>query len=458
MELGESLRLARERKGLSLRSLSSALGVDPAYLSRVEAGKVPPSEALLTKAAVLLGVDADELLIMSGRLPSGWQEAVRLDPAAVTTLLRGDLQAFMDQESGRPEPWDDGTVSDVRGDEGVSYGARSRPGPVDLPNATPSYSTALGRSYLGDSLALLPQLEAGSVNLVMTSPPYALHFKKEYGNAPQDEYLDWFRPFAREIHRVLADDGSFVLDIGGSYRPKLPVRSLYHFKLLVMLCEEFGFHLAQEFFWYNPAKMPAPAEWVTVRRIRVRDSVNCVWWLSKTPFPKADNRKVLQEYSPDMLRLIKRGYTAKRRPSGHVITDKWSRDQGGSIPPNLLQFGNNDSNGAYLRACSAAGISPHPARFPPSLPAFFIRFLTDENDLVLDPFAGSNTTGYVAESLGRRWLSFEVEEKYVLGGKLRFAVTEPPPSGAVRPGVRPKKGQAQYAASLFGEEGPKERP
>lgn len=448
MELGESLRVARERKGFSLRSFSSALGVDPAYLSRVEAGKVPPSEALLTRAAVLLGVDADELLIMSGKLPSGWQEAVRLDPAAVTTLLRGDLQAFMNQESSRPEPWDHASVSDVKA---ASYSTDSHP--VDLPNAAPSYSTSLGRSYLGDSLALLPQVEAGSVNLVMTSPPYALHFKKEYGNAPQDEYLDWFRPFAKEIYRVLADDGSFVIDIGGSYRPRVPVRSLYHFKLLVMLCEEFGFHLAQEFFWYNPAKMPAPAEWVTVRRIRVRDSVNCVWWLSKTPFPKADNRKVLQEYSPDMLRLIKRGYTAKRRPSGHIITEKWSKDQGGSIPPNLLQFGNNDSNGAYLKACSAAGISPHPARFPPSIPAFFIRFLTDENDVVLDPFAGSNTTGYVAESLGRRWLSFEVEEKYVLGGKLRFEAKEPPPSTA----VRPQSTDSQYAASLFGNENPKER-
>ncbi|MEW6230327.1 MAG: DNA methyltransferase, partial [Bacillota bacterium] len=439
-----------ERKGFTLRSFASCLDVDPSYLSRVEAGKVPPSEPLLKRAAVLLGLDADELLIMSGKLPSAWQEVVRLDPAAVTTLIRGDLEAFMSQESERLETWGSARISDVKS---ASYSAD--PGPVDLANATPYYATPLGRSYLGDSLDLLPQVEAGSVNLVMTSPPYALHFKKEYGNAPQGEYLEWFRPFAKEIHRVLADDGSFVIDIGGSYRPKLPVRSLYHFKLLVMLCEEFGFHLAQEFFWYNPAKMPAPAEWVTVRRIRVRDSVNCVWWLSKTPFPKADNRKVLQAYSSDMLRLIKRGYTAKRRPSGHVITEKWSKDQGGSIPPNLLQFGNNDSNGAYLRACSQAGISPHPARFPPSIPGFFIRFLTDERDLVLDPFAGSNTTGYVAESLRRRWLSFEIEERYVLGGKLRFEAKEPPPSTAVR--AKGTDGESQYVASLFGSESPKER-
>jgi site-specific DNA-methyltransferase (cytosine-N4-specific) len=439
----------REGKGHTLRSFSSALGVDPAYLSRVEAGKVPPSQALLTRAAVLLGADPDELLIMSGRLPSGWQEAVRLEPTAITTMFRGDLQAFMSQKLNRPEAWDHERVSDVKA---APY--RADRGPVDLPKATWNYSTPLGRSYLGDSLSLLPQVEAGSVNLVVTSPPYALHFKKEYGNAPQDEYLEWFRPFAREVHRVLADDGSFVVDIGGSYRPKMPVRSLYHFKLLVMLCEEFGYHLAQEFFWYNPAKMPAPAEWVTVRRIRVRDSVNCIWWLCKTPFPKADNRRVLQEYSPDMLRLIKRGYTAKRRPSGHVITDKWAKDQGGSIPPNLLEFGNNDSNGAYLKACSQAGLSPHPARFPPNIPGFFVRFLTDEGDLVLDPFAGSNTTGYVAESLGRRWLSFEVEEKYVMGGQLRFATKAPPPQATVR--AQDTEQESHYAMSLFGGEAPKE--
>jgi hypothetical protein len=106
---------------------------------------------------------------------------------------------------------------------------------------------------------------------VLTSPPYALHFKKEYGNKDKHEYVDWLLPFAREIRRVLRDDGSFVLNIGGSYNKGTPTRSIYHFKLLVALVEDVGFHLAQECFWYNPAKMPMPAEWVTVRRVRVKD-------------------------------------------------------------------------------------------------------------------------------------------------------------------------------------------
>ena len=144
------------------------------------------------------------------------------------------------------------------------------------------------------------------------------------------KYVDWFRPFAEQIFRALRPDGSFVLNIGGSYQKGSPTRSLYHFRLLLMLCDEIGFHLAQEAFWYNPAKLPVPAEWVNVRRIRIKDSVEFVWWLSKTDNPKADNRNVLVDYSDDMRRLIKRGYRAKVRPSGHNITEKFRKDHGGS--------------------------------------------------------------------------------------------------------------------------------
>jgi site-specific DNA-methyltransferase (cytosine-N4-specific) len=167
----------------------------------------------------------------------------------------------------------------------------------------PFYCTTFGAAFLGNSLELLEHIPDDSVNLVLTSPPYALHFKKEYGNAQKAEYVGWFLPFAKHIFRILKGDGSFVLNIGGSYNQGTPTRSLYHFHLLIALVERLGFHLAQECFWYNPAKMPAPAEWVTVRRVRVRDSVEYVWWLSKTPWPKANNLYVLKEYSPDMIRL-----------------------------------------------------------------------------------------------------------------------------------------------------------
>jgi DNA modification methylase len=291
--------------------------------------------------------------------------------------------------------------------------------PARLVPERPAYRTTLGATYLGDSVQLLAAMPSDSVDLVVTSPPYALHFQKEYGNVSKEVYVDWFRPFGKEILRVLKPSGSFVLNIGGSYNAGFPTRSMYHFHVLLMLCEELGYHLAQECFWYNPAKLPSPAEWVNVRRIRIKDSVEHVWWLSKEPMPKADNRKVLTEYSADMRRLLTKGYRAKQRPSGHRITTKFA-DRGGSIPSNVLERGNNESNSRYIRLCVEKGLNPHPARFPSALPEFFIRFLTDPHDVVLDPFAGSNTTGAVAEHLVRRWLAFEIEPRYVQASRLRF--------------------------------------
>lgn len=284
------------------------------------------------------------------------------------------------------------------------------------------YGTELGAAYNTDSLEMLKKLPSGTVDLVMTSPPFALLRKKEYGNEPIDKYLEWFMPFCTQIKRVLKPTGSFVLDIGGSWLPGAPVRSLYHFELAVKLAKEFC--LAQEFYWYNPAKLPTPAEWVTIRRIRVKDAVNMVWWFSKEEFPKADNRRVLKPYSESMKQLIKRGYKAKKRPSGHDISDQFQKDNGGSIPPNLIEIANTESNSFYLRRCRELGIKPHPARYPEALVRFFVDFLTDEGDLVVDPFGGSNVTGSVCQESHRRWLAFELEQKYLDGSRARF---ESPP-------------------------------
>jgi len=311
------------------------------------------------------------------------------------------------------------------------------------------YRTDWGGAVLADSLDVLRSMPTDSVDLVVTSPPYALHFKKEYGNADQAEYIDWLIPFAREIRRVLRDTGSFVLNVGGAWTPGKPTRSIYTYKLLIALVETVGFELAQELFWYNPAKMPVPAEWVTVRRIRVKDSVEFVWWFGKTPFPKATNRNVLRPYSKDMIRLNRKGIKATKRPAGHMINEGFaSTAHGGSIPPNvidedtptdLLKFGNNAANDAYTRRCKDAGIKIHPARFPAILPEFFIKMLTDPEDIVVDPFAGSNTTGMVAEALGRRWIAMELDKSYLDASKFRFeqvdsTCAELSPVAADRPG------------------------
>jgi len=292
-----------------------------------------------------------------------------------------------------------------------------------------SYFTALGSAYQGDSLRLISEIEDGSVNLAFTSPPFALQRQKEYGNCDEHEYVDWLMQFARLLKPKLRDDGSFVLDLGGAYQKGMPSRSLYPFRVLTRFCDELGFILAEDFYWFNPSKLPSPIEWVNKRKLRAKDSVNTVWWFSKTAWPKADVSKVLAPYSDRMKKLIADPaafYTPKKRPSGHDIGANFGKDNGGAIPSNLLQIPNSESNGQYMAGCKAVGAKQHPARFPEKLPEFFIRMLTDPGDLVLDIFAGSNTTGAVAEREGRRWLSFELGLDYVAASAFRFIDADTP--------------------------------
>lgn len=292
----------------------------------------------------------------------------------------------------------------------------------------PLYNTELGEAYVADSLEMLAQLPDNSVNLVMTSPPFALQRKKDYGNKEQHEYIDWLAEFASLVYQKLTPDGSFVVDLGGAYQKGVPVRSLYNYRVLIKFCDEIGFHLAEEFFWFNPSKLPSPIEWVNKRKIRTKDSVNTVWWLSKSEWPKANVSNVLTEYSDRMKKLIKNPeayYSPAKRPSGHDIGSSFGKDNGGAIPSNLLQIPNSEASSKYLKLCKEVGIKAHPARFPAKLPEFFIRFLTEPGDLVVDIFAGSNTTGYVAEKEGRNWLAFEQIPEYLEASLFRFIEDKP---------------------------------
>ncbi len=287
----------------------------------------------------------------------------------------------------------------------------------------PLYKTNKGKAYVGDALTLLKELNSESVDLVITSPPFALQRKKSYGNEDQDKYVDWLLSFTPEIKRVLKETGSFVLDLGGAYQKGRPTRSIYQYHVLVRMCDEFGWNLAEEFFWFNPSKLPSPIEWVNKRKIRAKDSVNTVWWFSKSDYPKANVSNVLSPYSDRMKKLLTnktRYYEPKLRPSGHDISEGFNHDNGGAIPSNLLQIPNSESNSQYLRYCKLVGAQGHPARFPAKLPEFFIKFLTDENDLVVDIFSGSNTTGAVAQVLNRKWLAFDLDKSYVAASAFRF--------------------------------------
>jgi site-specific DNA-methyltransferase (cytosine-N4-specific) len=287
-----------------------------------------------------------------------------------------------------------------------------------------AYRTELGEAWLGDSIETLEaHVDDESIDLIMTSPPFALQRPKEYGNESQEGYKNWFLPFADEFWRVLKPTGSLVIDLGGAWESGQPVKSIYQFELLVSLCRRPNrpFVLAQDFYWFNPARLPSPAQWVTIDRVRVKDSVNYLWWLSKTPNPKADNSRVLREYTDSMKKLIASGtYNRGPRPSGWVVREGFTEDRGGAIPSNLLVIPNTGNDKDYLDACRQRGIRSHPARFPAELPEFFIEFLTDPDDRILDPFAGSNVSGAVAEAMGRRWMSIDIEDEYLRGSIARF--------------------------------------
>lgn len=260
------------------------------------------------------------------------------------------------------------------------------------------------------------------VQLIFTSPPFPLNTKKRYGNLVGEDYLKWLVSFGPLFRNALTPTGSIVIELGNSWEPGTPTMSTLGLRALLRFQEENELHLCQEFICHNSARLPSPAQWVTIERIRAKDSYTRLWWLSPTPRPKADNRQVLTPYSPSMKRLIRTGrYNAGKRPSEHVISQhSFKKDHGGAIPASVLVVPNTRPSDAYQDYCRAASLELHPARMPAALPDFFIRFLTEPGDLVLDPFGGSNTTGAAAEELGRRWVAIEPTEQYVKGSMGRF--------------------------------------
>jgi DNA modification methylase len=301
-----------------------------------------------------------------------------------------------------------------------------------------AYRTSLGAMLHGKIEDVLNsgRLDAvkGTVNLIVTSPPFPLVRKKRYGNETGEAYLAWLEALAAPLTELLAEDGSIVIEIGNAWEEGAPIMSTLPLEALLAFKRAAKLNLCQHIICHNPARLPSPAAWVNLKRARLKDSFTHVWWMSKADFPKADNRRVLNPYSRDMKKLLKnQKYNSGTRPSGHVISEKgFLKDHGGAIGPNvldltgdhypeaLLKFTGTKWDAGYRSYCEAKGLPAHPARMQSSLSAFFIQFLTDEDDLVLDPFGGSNTTGSVAEDLKRRWISIEAEGAYVDGSMGRF--------------------------------------
>jgi site-specific DNA-methyltransferase (cytosine-N4-specific) len=303
-------------------------------------------------------------------------------------------------------------------ERGSAFLRNARPGVV-----VTVFETESGCCLWSEAEAAAAVIEDGSVQLCITSPPYCLVRKKDYaGQHSSREQVAWLSRFFGIVKRKLTDDGSLFLNVADVWEPGQPTIDPWPQRLLLSLMDECGYHLAQNFYWYNPAKMPSPAEWVTIRRIRCSPAVESLFHLSKTPHPYADNRQVLRPYSESMqARLAAGGEKGALRPSGHVLAKgAFSSDNGGAIPHSLITAANTSSNDTYQRYCREHGLPVHPARFPEAIPDFAIRYASRPGDIIWDPFGGSLTAAAVAERLGRHWISNDKSLAYLWGGQGRF--------------------------------------
>lgn len=289
------------------------------------------------------------------------------------------------------------------------------------------FNTKNGQVILGhcEDVLLDPRFRKkylGKIQLIFTSPPFPLNLKKKYGNFQGEEYLIWLKKFGPIFAEYLKPNGSVVIEIGNAWEKGSPTQSILPYQALLAFLEGGKFKLCQEITYYNPAKLPTPAQWVTIERIRLKDATSKVWWMAKKERPKASNRRVLKPYSEAMLKLLKRGnYNSGRRPSEHQISENgFLKKHKGAIPSNLFEAANTGTGSPYQKFCRKNNLEPHPARMPEKLAEFFIQFLTTRNDLVLDPFSGSNTTGSTANRLGRKWIAIEALPNYAAAGISNF--------------------------------------
>ncbi len=264
----------------------------------------------------------------------------------------------------------------------------------------PTYFTSKGGCFNGKAEELLNsglgQKLEGKVQLIITSPPFPLNKKKKYGNLQGEEYVNWLIQFAPIFSKLLKEDGSIVIELGNAWESGRPVQSLLTLEALMNFVKhpEADLNLCQEFICHNPTRLPSPVQWVNIKRNRVTDSFTHVWWMAKSDFPKADNRRVLRPYSESMKKLQKKGiYNHGERPSGHKIGSKsFFNNNEGSIMPNVFEIdpinpgdevrlptnsfslSNTKSNDYFQKECRRRNIKPHPARMHSGLINFFIHF------------------------------------------------------------------------------------
>jgi site-specific DNA-methyltransferase (cytosine-N4-specific) len=390
-----------------------------------------PARALPTHQQIMLPL-LDSLAASGGKAPTG--EVIRqvADTLRVPESLRNATVAIANHEpvkefSRRVRFVRQTAVLNGHIDKGErGYWTLSEAGKNFLKNAKPGiviqvYETEQGTALWGTAEAAAGVIRDGSANLILTSPPYPVVTGKSYGRYMGEEYLQWLQSLAAEWRRMLPDDGSLVLNTADCWTPGLPTLQLYQEKLIIHLVEELGYSFAQRFTWYNPAKPPT-SYWVTIKRQRLKQATENIYWLSKTAHPKVRQRSVPAPYGSSMLRGLAAGGCRRPMRTGRHGSSKiqFGVDNGGAIPTNVLTIPTGQKRDPYLQYCREHKLVSHDARFPAAIPEFFIKLLTDAGDTVYDPFFGTGTTGEAAGRLGRNWVGTERSLEILRGSICRF--------------------------------------
>lgn len=303
----------------------------------------------------------------------------------------------------------------------------------DLQPAAPqlkliAFSTDLGVAIWGRCEEVFPGLTE-SVALCVTSPPYPLRKARAYGGPTAADYTDFLCRALEPVVRSLIPGGSLVLNISNDiFEPGRPSRDLYAERLVLALHDRLGLALMDRIPWVNPSKPPAPTYWACVRKVQLVATYEPVYWFTNDPDRvRSDNRRVLEAHTARQAALHGRGGEQRQTNYGdgtcRVRPGSYGQATAGRIPRNVLTRSHTCSDTkAYRRHAQALGLPVHAAMQPTTLPDFFIRFLTEPGDLVLDPFGGTVKTGLAAERLGRRWLVTEQMGAYLRGAAELFRV------------------------------------
>ncbi|AXK43722.1 site-specific DNA-methyltransferase [Erythrobacter aureus] len=288
------------------------------------------------------------------------------------------------------------------------------------------YSLDNGLAFLGHAEEAAGAIEPDSLSLIMTSPPYPV-VNREYGRFGLADWLTWMSELTGLWKDLLRDDGTLAINLMDIHVPGTPMLSPYVERYMLDAIDKHGLHLAGRMPWHSPTKL-ANLEWAVKRRVALKNTVEHVILLSKTPNPAWDTRRLPPEpyaersasqRASDQRRAAARKKTV--RPGGYDINDAAFATNGeGGIPHNIIISGGVGGGGTYAKRCREAGMTPHPARFPEALPRKVIQLSTEPGQIVYDPMAGSNTTGKVALELGRRFISSEPVLEYAASSAFRF--------------------------------------